>query len=476
MIVIAVIIRLIAMALLPLTDTTEARYGEIARKMLETGNWVTLWHDYGIPFWAKPPLSTWVSAFSMKLFGINEFAARLPNLLLMAALIGLCFYMLRKTAGLQRAWLGATILSTMLLTYSVSGTVMTDISLVFATTLSMVSFWYAWQTGDKRWGWVFFASLGLGLLAKGPVAIAFAGLGIAPWLLWQREPLRRLLTLPWISGTLLMCIIALPWYILAEYRTPGFLHYFIVGEYLSRFLIPGWQGDLYGNAHREPMGTILLYWASGTFPWCLALLGLIWRRIRQRWQPAETTSQSMRRYLLCWALVPLMFLPCRNIIPTYPLVGLPAAAMLLAIYWPHPDTRRRLLTIGIMAMFAPIVALIFSGITVFNQKLLPKASQLPIVEAWEQMRENDDNPLYYLDKRYYSAEFYTRGHTRVIDNKQLEQLEKQGHGYIVILDHDYSQLSPSLQAPLKPVSSQPPATLYHIGTSQDGNADKPDNS
>jgi hypothetical protein len=42
------LIRLLAMWAIPLTDTTEARYAEIARKMLETGNWVTLWHDYGI--------------------------------------------------------------------------------------------------------------------------------------------------------------------------------------------------------------------------------------------------------------------------------------------------------------------------------------------------------------------------------------------------------------------------------------------
>ena len=155
---IAVASRLLAMAVIPLTDTTEARYAEIARKMLESQNWVTLWHDYGVPFWAKPPLSTWVSAASMQLFGVNAFAARLPNLLLMAGLIALCFYWLRKSAGNQRAWLAATILSTMLLTYSISGTVMTDISLVFSTTLSMVSFWYAWQRQDRRWGCLLYTS------------------------------------------------------------------------------------------------------------------------------------------------------------------------------------------------------------------------------------------------------------------------------------------------------------------------------
>ena len=55
---------------IPLTDNTEARYAEIARIMSETQNWITLQIDYGIPFWAKPPLSTWASAFSISIFAL----------------------------------------------------------------------------------------------------------------------------------------------------------------------------------------------------------------------------------------------------------------------------------------------------------------------------------------------------------------------------------------------------------------------
>ena len=69
-------VRLLTLAAYPLMDPTEARYGEIARKMLETGNWVMPQFDYGVPFWGKPPLSTWLSATSMAMLGSNEFAAR----------------------------------------------------------------------------------------------------------------------------------------------------------------------------------------------------------------------------------------------------------------------------------------------------------------------------------------------------------------------------------------------------------------
>ena len=72
-------IRLLSLSSYPLMDTTEARYGEMARLMFETGNWITPQFDYGVPFWGKPPLFTWMSAAGVTLFGINEFALRFPH-------------------------------------------------------------------------------------------------------------------------------------------------------------------------------------------------------------------------------------------------------------------------------------------------------------------------------------------------------------------------------------------------------------
>ena len=63
------LIRVFFNTVLPLMDQTEARYSEIARIMHETANWVVLQIDYGVPFWAKPPLSTWAGALSLTLFG-----------------------------------------------------------------------------------------------------------------------------------------------------------------------------------------------------------------------------------------------------------------------------------------------------------------------------------------------------------------------------------------------------------------------
>ena len=93
---ILVLIRGYFNAVLPLMDKTEARYGEISRLMSETGNWITPQIDYGLPFWAKPPLSTWASALSISIFGSAEFFVRLPYLIV---LVGLALFIGRYAKG-----------------------------------------------------------------------------------------------------------------------------------------------------------------------------------------------------------------------------------------------------------------------------------------------------------------------------------------------------------------------------------------
>ena len=76
-----IFLRVISLALYPLMDTTEGRYGEMARKMAEMNDWITPWFDVGVPFWGKPPLAFWISALGIKVFGVNEFAVRFPQFL-----------------------------------------------------------------------------------------------------------------------------------------------------------------------------------------------------------------------------------------------------------------------------------------------------------------------------------------------------------------------------------------------------------
>ena len=151
--------RFIAMYFIPLNHTAEARYGEIARKMLEQKTWITPLHDYGIP-WAKPPLSMWLTAFSMKLFGINEWAARLPSLLLSIGILGFIWCWAKKQSSSLTALIALLVLADSLGFLANAGTVMTDSSLLFSLTLCLIAYWFAIIENNKTWGYLFFLGLG----------------------------------------------------------------------------------------------------------------------------------------------------------------------------------------------------------------------------------------------------------------------------------------------------------------------------
>src|SRR5690606_33720537 len=146
-----------------------------------------------------------------------------------------------------------------------------------------------------------------------------------------RQQLRQL---PWFSGLLLTSVLVLPWYVLAEQKTPGFLQYFLVGEHILRFIDPGWSGDLYGSAHQRAHGTIWLYALAATFPWSLLVLPhLFWRVGTGKLPPLLQSLRNDPRlgYLLGWALfTPAFFTLAGNILWTYVLPAIPAFSILAA--------------------------------------------------------------------------------------------------------------------------------------------------
>ena len=177
-----VIFRFFLTGFIPLLDKTEARYAEIARLMYETNEWIVLQIDYGIPFWAKPPLSTWLSAISINLFGVNEIATRLPSFLLCIVILIILGKFVKKSA--YSFYLPAFILLTTPEFLIHMGVVSTDVTLTFSITLIMLSFWKAMQNDQKTfWNYLFFFGVGLGLLSKGPIALILTGPPIFIWCL-----------------------------------------------------------------------------------------------------------------------------------------------------------------------------------------------------------------------------------------------------------------------------------------------------
>jgi 4-amino-4-deoxy-L-arabinose transferase-like glycosyltransferase len=419
-----IVCRLLAMDVIPLNDSTEARYGEISRLMLATGNWVTPMQALGEPFWAKPPLSMWSQALSMGVFGVSALAARLPSLGWSIGILGLVAWLAFKRSGLESAKISVLVLAGTPFFFLNAGVVMTDPALLFCTTLCMVSAWLA-QLEDKRcgWGYLFFVGLGLGLLAKGPLIGVLVGLPLVLWGITQRRCIKLMQRLPWVSGSVLMLAIALPWYLLAEYRTPGFLHYFIIGEHISRFIDPGWQGDKYGFAHAMPYGMIWVYALISVLPWSvIALIDFSKKRPHVTHRVASVAQDGWVSYLLFFALTPLLFFTvARNIIYPYTFPSLPAFALLFT-----EGMRRQAfptLTVTRCAGVAAAVGAVFllaSVVFVVKPHWVAK-SQNRVVMAWQKQAPPEGSKLlYWAYHPDYSGQFYSGG--AIVATRELSTL------------------------------------------------------
>lgn len=403
--------RLLLTATIPLLDKTESRYAEIARIMQETNQWVVLQIDYGVPFWAKPPLSTWLSAGSFELFGVNEFTARFPSFILSIILIIIAGKMVKKEG--YSVYLPGFILLTMPEFLIHTGVVSTDTSLEFCIAIMMISFWKTMQSETKTyWNYVFFIALGFGFLAKGPLITV---LTFPPLFFWCCLDFKRFKTVfskfSIIIGILITAIIALPWYYFCEQQSPGFLDYFIVGEHYKRFLEPGWKGDLYGSGHSQPKGMIWLLMFAFMLPWIQVVFYKLWKN------KATIFKNSWVSFLVLWALwTPLFFTISSNILHTYLLPSAMPVMFLVVHFW-EEFTRKKLL-INI-ALFFPVVAFVaYFGLIATGKLDNQMNSDKYLLENLKVTTENKEIPIYYWKAKNYSGQFYSKGKAQVIQTEQ----------------------------------------------------------
>ncbi len=427
-----VVLRLIGMAYVPLTDTSEPRYAEIARLMVTGNDWITLWFEPGTPFWGKPPLAFWLEALSFKMLGINEFAVRLPSLLATLATLWLLWRFALQQSSRRVAQSAVLIYLTTALVFLSSGAVLTDPFLTLGVTWSLTAFCLA--VAEPRWYWRygFFLGLAIGLLAKGPLALVLVFAPITVWAFLYRSgiALQHLRALPWLKGSLLTLLISLPWYVAAELKTPGFLNYFIVGEHFMRFIDPGWGGDMYGTAHKNVKGAIWGHWVIAAFPWGFLAIVLLLGHL------FSTAGRSMLRsaivrpvnaYLLLWALfTPVFFTPAGNVLWTYILPSLPAFALLLAMALEPAFSKNRFIRIVslLLIWLVPLVSMGFLIEIARNPHSIKSEKSLvefvrKSVDAETMGTGRTPTMIYYLGKPPFSARFYAQENVRRTSLKDL---------------------------------------------------------
>lgn len=410
------LVRLLGAASLPMMDTTEPRYAEISRMMVERQDWLTPWFDEDTPFWGKPPLSIWAQALAIQWFGANDLAPRLPSWLLAFVLAWLTAQVATRHSGAVTGPRAALVLVSMALPFAAAGAVMTDMFLALGVMLSLSAFALLLMGAASIWRWLFFIGLAVSMLAKGPVGIVLTGLPIALWLVLAGSWRDTWHLLPWIRGSLLTLLLVLPWYLAAEARTPGFLDYFFVGEHVRRFTDPKWAGDLYGRAHQEPQGMIWLYWLAASFPWGLVLLWRGWRWLmtsaRAVWRPDPVIV-----LLLGWMLAPmLLFTFASNILWTYVLPGLPAAALLLVVA-PGSATATAAPLWRWLPLLMPALAVV--ALPVVLQDASGWRSERANLAAVQQDGAMPDD-LMYLRKVPFSARYYGAGVITALTDEQAQ--------------------------------------------------------
>ncbi len=207
-----------------LMDDVDAVQAQIARNMLESGDWVTARLD-GVPYLEKAPLKYWMIACSYAVFGVHDWAARLPVVLSVLGLVALVYGMGCWAFSEAAGFFASLVLGTSIGTFLFTRILIPDITLTLTVALAIWAMLRALDEHEPRprlWAAVFWLAMAAGVLLKGLIGVVFPCAAAFLWLAWQRRLLcagtwKRLRPL---SGALLFLLAAAPWHVLATLRNP----------------------------------------------------------------------------------------------------------------------------------------------------------------------------------------------------------------------------------------------------------------
>jgi Dolichyl-phosphate-mannose-protein mannosyltransferase len=336
-------------------DDVDAVQAQIARNMLESGDWVTARLN-GVAYLEKSPLIYWIMAASYKVFGVHDWAARLPLALINVALCWVTARLALWAFGRRAAIYSGTILATCIGIFLFTRILIPDAALTLTITLALWSMLRLLDVEEKRptlWFITLYLSLACGLLLKGLVAAVFpVAIGAIYLAITRQTSLRETLNrLRPLSGVLIVLVIAAPWHILATLRNPpyfdwtmhsspgeyhGFFWFYFLNEHLFRFLNMRYPRD-YNTVPRVWFWLLHFAWL---FPWSLTLPIALRRGIPNKGE-ANTRAGRTRLLALVWILFILCFFTLSTTQEYYSLPTYPALAMLLASHLASRNTYPR---------------------------------------------------------------------------------------------------------------------------------------
>ena len=305
----------------PLLEPDENRNAQIGLEMFQSGDLVVPTR-IGQPYLYKPPLLFWLVTASYSLFGVHEWSARLPVALAALVTVGAAFWLGRRLIGQRAAWLGALLL---LLTggFVLAGRfLLMDSVLTLCTTTGLLAAYVGAtrQTGRAGWWLTAGVACGLGILAKGPVALVIVvpPLAAAAWLSPKATSVR------WRDWVILLAtslLVALPWYVAVTLRHPEFPQTFLWTQNLQRYTT--------GIDHEQPFWFYPPVLVLGMLPASLLFPALSIFLVSRRDEVRQLRSPALGFLVLAAGWVVLFFSLSSSKLPTYILPAIPPLCLLL---------------------------------------------------------------------------------------------------------------------------------------------------
>jgi 4-amino-4-deoxy-L-arabinose transferase-like glycosyltransferase len=330
-----------------LVGADEPRYAQIGREMLARHDWIVPTLN-GTPWLEKPVLLYWQEMVSYKMFGVQDWAARVPSAFYASLLVLAAFFFMRRFrpgSELDAALITASCAAMI----GFSRVASTDMQLSAPFCVAMLAWWTWHETGKKFWLMAFYLLLAIGALAKGPISPAMAVLIVAVYASLRRDGSIFVRSI-WLPGFAVFFAAVLPWYVAVQIKVPSFLRVFFFEHNLERF-----GTNLY--QHSQPFWYYIPVFILATMPWIVFTLPALVTSIREIWRglrpsaPAAKLSLSddaateatetapvierdwLTAFFTLWTVLPILFFSIsRSKLPGYILPGIPAATMLTAAY------------------------------------------------------------------------------------------------------------------------------------------------
>jgi 4-amino-4-deoxy-L-arabinose transferase-like glycosyltransferase len=407
---------------------SEARYAAISMRMVLTDNYLMPYFSHDIPFLGKPPLAFWASALSMEVFGLNEFAARLPQLLAVFATCAMIYHFVIKSYDNKTAVVSLITFFACAISYALAS-VMTEAFLLLGMTITTLSFWLQIQSKKAKniFGYLFFFGCVISALTKGLAGICFPALSIFLYLLFSKRWKDFFTRFPLFIGSILFFALSAPWFFMAEAKYPGFAEYFFIGENFYRFVDFRWAGDKYGHAHGTYFGAIWAFFIVLTMPVMLVLL-VSPRQNLSSWLNNLYRDKTLAFFTVCFfsAMAVLTFM--RNMIGTYVIYALVPFVIIISRIIIIRNWERFALFLAYLTLIGHCVFLV---VFLIDPALLTKSSKydIKLVKQIEGYPSIQDGQVYYVgqSKETFLLSWYTKDKIRSIEESDISRITRESN-------------------------------------------------